>query len=98
MSLLTSSPLLPTTPSHLLAYPESLGDIKGYNPSCDPSYAYLEVVLRKIMWNTFFDHTFDYSMAFDAFKRLLTLFASSVIAFSHSYHSEMHAITYDKLL
>jgi len=29
----TSSPLLPTTLSHLHTYYESLGDIRGYNPS-----------------------------------------------------------------
>ena len=33
---ITSSPLLPTTPSHLHAFHESLGDIRGYNPSFDP--------------------------------------------------------------
>jgi len=40
----TSSPLLPTTPSHLHAFHESLGDIRGYNPSFDPYCAYLEDV------------------------------------------------------
>jgi len=94
----TSSPLPPTTPSHLHAFHESIGDIKGYNPSLDPYCAYLEDVPRKIMWSTFFDHTFDFSMAFDEFKRPLTLFAVSFVMFSYSHHSEMHAITYDKLL
>ena len=55
-----SSPLLPTAPSHLHAYHESLGDIRGYNPSFDPCCTYLEDVPRKIMWSTFFDHTFDF--------------------------------------
>ena len=32
-------------------------------------------VTRKIMWSTFFDHAFDFSMVFDEFKRPLTLFA-----------------------
>ena len=40
----TSSLLLPTTPSHLHAYHESLGDIRGYSPSFDPYCAYLENV------------------------------------------------------
>jgi len=57
---LTLFPLLPITPSHLHAYPESLGDIRGYNPSFDPYCAYLEDVPRQIMWTTFFDHTFDF--------------------------------------
>ena len=49
-----SSPLLPTTPSHLHALHESLGDIRGYNPSLDPYSAYLEDMPRKIEWTTFF--------------------------------------------
>jgi len=80
------------------AFHESLGDIRGYNPFFDPYCAYLEAVLRKIRWSTFFDHNFDFSMAFDEFKRPLTLFAPSFIVFSYSYHCKMHATTYDKLL
>ena len=95
---LVSSPLLPTVPSHLHAYHESLGDIRGYNPSFDPSCAYVEDKPQKIMWNTFFDHTFDFSRAFYEFKRPITLFAPSFLMFSYSHHSEMHATTYDKLL
>ena len=36
-----SSPLLPTATSHLHAYHESLGDIRGYYTSFDPDYTYL---------------------------------------------------------
>jgi len=50
------------------------------------------------MWSTFLDHAFDFSMAFDEFKRLLSLFAPSFPVFSYSHHSKLHAITYDKLL
>jgi len=50
------------------------------------------------MWSTFFDHDFDFSMAFDEFKRVLTLFASSLLVFSYSHHFEMHATVHDKLL
>jgi len=50
------------------------------------------------MWSTFFKHTFDFSMAFDEFKRPLTLFAPSFLVFSYSHHCEMRATTYDKLL
>jgi len=63
---------IPSTSHHpvsLLAYHESLGDIRGYNPSFDPYSTYLEDFLGKIIWSTFFDHTFDFSMAFDEFKR-----------------------------
>ena len=64
----TSFYLLPTTPSYMHAFDESLSDIRGYNPSFDPYYAYLEHVPRKIMWSTFFDHTLDFSVAFDEFR------------------------------
>ena len=64
-----SSPLLPTTSSHLHAFHESLRDTRGCNPSLDPCRAYPEDVPRKIMWSTFFDHNFDFSIAFDKFKR-----------------------------
>jgi len=50
------------------------------------------------MWSTFFDHDFDFSMAFDEFKRALTLFAPSLLVFSYSHHSKMHAAVHDKLL
>jgi len=93
-----SSPLPPTTPSYMHAFHDFLGDIRGYSASFDPYCAYLKGLPRKIMWSTFFDHTFDFSMAFDEFKRPLTLFASSFLVFSYSHHSELHAITYDKLL
>jgi len=62
------SPLLPMTPSNLHAYHVSVGDIRGYNPSFDPYCAYLEDMPRKIIWSTFFNHIFDFSMAFDEFK------------------------------
>jgi len=62
-----SSPLPPTTPSYMHAYHESLGDIRGYNPSFDPHCAYLEDVPRKIMCSTFLDHTSHFSMVFDEF-------------------------------
>jgi len=94
----TSSPLLPTTHSHLHAHHKSLDDNRGYNLSFDLYCAYLGDVPRKIMWSTFFDHTFDFSMAFTEFKRPLTLFASSFLVFFYAHHSEMHATTSDKLL
>ena len=80
------------------AFPESLGNIRGYNSSLDPYYAYLEDAPRKIMWSTFFDNTFDFSMAFSKFMRPLTFFASSFVVLSYLLHLEIHVVTYDKLL
>jgi len=45
-----------------------------------------------------FYHAFDFFIAFDEFKRSLTLFAPSLLVFSYSHHSKMHSMTYDKLL
>jgi len=77
---------------------ESLGDIRGYCPSIDLYCAYLEDVPMKIVWSTFFDHTFDFFVALDEFKRQLNLFASSFLVFSYSHNSEMHVVTNNKLL
>ena len=74
----------------------SLGDIRGYNLSFDPYCAYLEGVPRKMMWSTFFDHTFDFSMAFGKFKRPVTFLASSFVVLSYLHHYEMHATRHDK--
>ena len=93
-----SFPLLHTTPSHLHAFHESLGDFRGYNPSLDPYYAHLEDMPSNIEWTTFFDYYFDFSMTFDKFKRELTLFAISLLVFSYLHHFEMHAQAHDKLL
>jgi len=93
-----SSPLPSTTPSHLHAFHESLGDIRGYHPSLDPYCAYLVDMPRKITWRTFFTNIFDFSMAFSAFKRPLTFIDLSFVVPSYLHHSEMHASTYDKLL
>jgi len=64
----------------------------------DPYCTYLEDMPRKIEWTTFFDYYFDFSMAFDKFKRALTLFVPSLLAFSYSHYFEMHAKAHDKLL
>jgi len=50
------------------------------------------------MSSAFFDHTFDFFMAFDEFKRPLTLFATSLLVFHYSHHFEMHVMIYNKLL
>jgi len=53
----------------------------SFNAYC----ACLKDMPRKTMLNTFFDHTFDFAMAFDEFKRPLILFASSLLVFSYSH-------------
>jgi len=55
-------------------------------------------VPRKIISSTFFGHAFDFSMAFDKFKRPQTIFVTSLLVFSYLYYSEIHAMGFDKLL
>ena len=93
-----SSPLLSTMPPHLHAFHESLGDIRGCNPSLDPYCAYVEDMPRKIEQTTFFDYYFNFSMAFDKYKRAPIFFAMLFFVFSYLHHSEMHAQAHDKVL
>ena len=46
----------------------------------------------------FLDHVFYFSIAFDKFKRILTLFAPSLLVFCYSQYYEMHATIYGKFL
>ena len=91
-------PSLLTTSSHVHAFHKSLGDIKGFYPSFCPSCAYLEEVSREIIWSTFFDYTFGFSMAYDKFERPPTIFVTYLQVSSCFYYSEMHALDFDKLL
>ena len=50
------------------------------------------------MWSTFFDHTFNFSMAFDKFKRAITFFSMILLVFYYSHHFQMRTAAFDKLL
>ena len=45
-----------------------------------------------------FDHSFDFSKAYDTIMRALTIIDVSFLVFSYIPHSGMHARVYDKLL
>ena len=55
------------------------GYFSGYDASLDPYCIYLVDKSKKIMWNTFIDFSFDFSMAFALSKRALTLFATIIL-------------------
>jgi len=55
------------------------GYFSGYDASLDPYCIYLVDKSKKIMWNTFIDFSFDFSMAFGLSKRALTLFATIIL-------------------
>jgi len=53
---------------------------------------------EKIMKNTFFDFSFDFSMAFGLSKRALACFIISIFMLSYSQAYEPHAAVFNKLL
>ena len=77
---------------------DPIGTIEGYNPSLDPFHDYLVNMPRKIICTTFFDHSSDFSKAYDTIMRALTIIDVSSPVFSYIHHSRMHARVYDKLL
>jgi len=76
----------------------SLGYFSGYNTSLDPNCMYLVDAPGKIMWNTFFDFSLDFSMAFGLLKRALTFFVIFIFMLSYSQACEPYAMVFDKLL
>jgi len=63
---------------------ESLGYLCGYDSALDPYCIFLVDKSRKIIWNTFFDFSFDFSLVFTLLKRALTLFAVIICVLSYS--------------
>jgi len=61
----------------------SLNYCSGHDASLDPFCIYLVDKPNKIMWNTFFDFSFDFSMAFSLLKRVLTFLAMITLVFSY---------------
>ena len=75
---------------------ESLGYLSGYDAALDSYCLYLVDKPRKIMWSTFFDFSFDFSMALTL--RGLILFFVLIFIFSHGHACERHVVEFDKLL
>jgi len=73
----------------------SLSTFKGYDPPFDPFHDYLVDTPRKIIWTTFFDHSFVFSKAYDTILRALTIVNISFPVFSYIHHSRMDAGVYD---
>jgi len=75
-----------------------LGNFSGYDAAIDPYCKYLVDNPRKIMWNPFFDFSFDFSMVFALIKRVLTYFALILCMLSYCHACETHAMALNKLL
>jgi len=61
-------------------------------------YMYLVDAPRKIKRNTFFNLSFDFSIAFAILKIALTFFVMFIIMLSYSQACEPHVVVFNKLL
>jgi len=77
---------------------ESLGYLSGYDAALDPYYIYLVDKPCEIMWNTFFNFSFDFSMHFSLIKRALIFFTLILCMLSYCHTCEPHTVEFDKLL
>jgi len=75
---------------------KSLGNFSGYNATLVPYCINLVDKPRKILRNTFFTFSFDFSMAI-TLRGLISFFVL-ILMFSHSYACEPHAAVFNKLL
>jgi len=76
----------------------SFGYFKAYDPSIDPYYVCLEDLARKIIWSTFFNPFYDFSIKFDKVKRTLVAFGVIFLITSYLLFSELWSQEFDKLL
>jgi len=76
----------------------SLGYFSGYDSILDPYCIHLLDNPRKIIWNTFFVFSFDFSMAFSLMKRALTFFVLILCMLSYCQAWKPFAEEFDKLL
>ena len=65
---------------------ESLGYLRGYDPSIDPYCVYPGDLPSKIMWTAFFNPSYDFSKAFDMVKRIPILFRVVFIIASYVFY------------
>jgi len=66
---------------------ENFGPLRyfsGYDAALDPYCIYLVDKPRKIMWHTFFDFSFDFSLAFILIKRALIYYVLILYMLSYS--------------
>lgn len=64
----------------------------------DPYYMYLVDKPRKIMWNTFFDFSFDFSIVFGLMKRAQTFLVMFIFVLFYSQACEPYVAVFHKLL
>jgi len=73
-------------------------DLCGYDAALYQYCIDLKDKPRKIMRNTIFDFSFDFSMAFSLIKRALIYFILILCILSYFQACEPHTVAFDKLL
>jgi len=76
----------------------SLGYFSVYDAAVDPYCIYLVDKARKIMWNTLFHFSFDFSISFALIKRALNFFTLILCMLSYCQAWQPYAEEFDKLL
>ena len=76
----------------------SLGYFSGYDASLDLYCIYLVDKPEKIMWSTFMNFSFDFSMTFTFLKRVLTFLATIISMLSYYHACTPYSVEFDKLL
>jgi len=74
---------------------ESLGYFSGYDAALDPYWINLVDKFRKILWNTLFAFSFDFSMAFPVLKSALNFLALILCMLSYCHAYEPYAAAFD---
>jgi len=75
-----------------------LGYFYGCDASLDPYCIFLVDAPRKIMWNTFFAFSFDFSMALALLKRAVTSFTVIIFMLSYCHAWKLYTEEFEKLL
>jgi len=76
----------------------SLGYFRGYDPSINPYCICLGNLPKKIMWTTFFNPSYNFSMVFAEAKRIVILFGVILVIVSYLLFSKLWSWEFDKLL
>jgi len=77
---------------------DSLGTLRGYDPSLDPYSLHLGSMLVKIMLTTVFDFFTDFSKAFNKFRRAIIVIFAFLFKCSYLHPPQLLAQAFDKLL
>ena len=76
----------------------TLGYVRGYDPFIDPYCVCLKDLLRKVIWTTFFNPSYDFSQVVDKVKKILILFGVVLVIACYLLFSKLWSQEFDMLL